>query len=145
MRSKSRAPASAAALLQARLPDHAFPTTVRRYSVVTVKPNGTRVLFSRHETYAAAEALVAGLARIGCVAHVEFAVDDRRPGIGMTTPTLNDALLDFMRARSRIERSLGRGGAPFNLQRARDALPDVEYALARLAASRKAHDYRREV
>jgi hypothetical protein len=66
--------------LQARHPRDAFPTTTRRFCVVTVKPNGTRVLFSRHETHAAAEALVAGLARIGCTAHVEFADDDRRPG-----------------------------------------------------------------
>jgi hypothetical protein len=51
----------------------------------------------------------------------------------MNTPALNHALNDFMRARSRVERSLGRGGATVSLQLARDALPDVEYALARLA------------
>ena len=55
----------------------------RPYLVVTVKPNGTRVIFSKHATRAAAEALVAGLAKVGCPAHVEVAdpgADYAQPG-----------------------------------------------------------------
>jgi hypothetical protein len=63
----------------------------------------------------------------------------------MTTPALVAALADFMRARNRVERSLGRGGAPINLQRARDALPDAELALRRIAALLKSHEIAQEV
>jgi hypothetical protein len=80
MRSNSRASSPSAALLQARHPRDAFATT-RPFRVVAQKSTtGSRIVFSQHSTYAAAEALVAGLAKVGCVAYVEFADDDRRPG-----------------------------------------------------------------
>ena len=45
----------------------------RPFLVVTVKANGNRVIFSKHATRVAAEDLVAGLAKVGCPAHVEVA------------------------------------------------------------------------
>jgi hypothetical protein len=60
----------------------AFASTMP-FRVITIKANGSRVLFSRHRTQRAADELVAGLARIGCVAHVEVdaRADDRtQPG-----------------------------------------------------------------
>jgi hypothetical protein len=55
--------------------------SVRRFRVVTVKANQRRVLFSKHETREAAEAMVAALAKSKCPAHVEVAGDDdARPG-----------------------------------------------------------------
>jgi hypothetical protein len=56
----------------------------RPFLVVTVKSNGRRIVFSnKHATRAAAEALVAGLARVGCPAYVEIAdarADSTQPG-----------------------------------------------------------------
>ena len=53
----------------------------RRYRVVTTKANGTRVVFSKHETRRAADDMAAALARISCPAQVERAIgDDAKPG-----------------------------------------------------------------
>jgi hypothetical protein len=46
---------------------------------------------------------------------------------------LHNRLLDFQGHRDELERSLGRGGAPVNLDRARAVLPETEAALRKIA------------
>ena len=49
------------------------------------------------------------------------------------TQRLRDALLDLELHGNRLERALGRGGAPFNLDQAREAVPEVERAVQQIA------------
>lgn len=46
---------------------------------------------------------------------------------------LHDALLDFELPADILERALGRGGAPVDLNRARAAIPEAQAALRRIA------------
>src|SRR5690242_15342039 len=55
------------------------------------------------------------------------------PRRAMTAPKIHDALLEFELVRNQLERALGRGGAPIDLDLARSLLPDVRVALQRLA------------
>jgi hypothetical protein len=88
---KAAARAGAAAsetpnLIEVR-PDHTViagevPSLAQRpHRVITIKASGARVLFSKHASRQSAEAMVAGLAKIGCPAQIECSLDEStKPG-----------------------------------------------------------------